>query len=324
MYYNRTIPADLESLLSHNGEMRWLYNYVKNNDELDFLTGKNNSNEWISIYYGLTRILTICRKSQNSIYVSADIKYRNLVPGLFGERIISVSFQADIECLLAEIKNCKKFNRYYRNEKEGYYQNELSRKYGMCGCPDDDFVIIDKEAVVGYLDMPEKLNLLGSIQNKYKLLQRGLSNSNPKRYGKDLTKKCIGNELDFLALHKNGNIILIEYKHGTNTSGIYLSPLQIGLYYEIFTNLPRKDFEDAISEMLLQKQRIGLINPNWYKPSFSGKIIPVLIISNYNYRSSAKVKFEEVLQYSRNQLGTDFLSNLETYNYRTVDGLTKW
>jgi hypothetical protein len=323
MYYNRTISNDLSSLLEENGQLRWLFDFVKNHKELDFLIGKNNSKEWVSVYRGLTRIVSI-KLIKTSISIDGADSYKGISKNLYGIKSVNDNFQNDIENLITKIEQNKQFDRYYKNKKEGFYQNELSKKFGMCGNPDADFVIIDKEAVIGYSNQSQKDNLLGKIQQKYKQLQREISVLNPERYGNDLGKKAIGNELDFLALDKEGNILLIEYKHGTNTSGIYLSPLQIGMYNDIFTNFPKKELEIAVFEMLEQKQKIGLINPNWKKPNFIKDIIPVLIISEYNYKSSAKTKFDEILQITRKQLGASFLNNLQTFNFTMQNVLSNW
>ena len=324
MYYNRTISNELSRLLEIGGELRWLFDFVKSNKELDFQIGKNNSKEWISIYRGLTRIVSVARNGHSSIIINADNKYKNILPNLYGSINLTANFQCDIENLILQIETITKFDRYFKNKKEGFYQNELSREFGICGSADDKFVIIDKEAVIGYSNQAEKIKLLGTIQQKYKHLQREISALNPLRYGKNLGGKAIGNELDFLALDKEGNILLIEYKHGTNTSGIYLSPLQIGMYYDIFSYFPKADLEMAIFEMFAQKQKIGLINPGWIKPNSIRDIIPVLIISEYNYKSSAKTKFDEILQYTSQQLGPKFLNNLQTYNFTIKNGLSNW
>jgi len=324
MYYNRTISNDFASLLEGQGSLRWLYDFVKNHKELDFLIGKNNSKEWISVYRGLTRLVSISPINHTSINLDADKKYKSIIPSLYGKKSILDLFQNELVILIAQIEQNRQFDKYYKNKKEGYYQNELSKIYGICGSPYTDFVIIDKEAVIGYSNQAEKDNLLGNIQQKYKQLQREISNLNPERYGKDLGKKAIGNELDFLALDKDGNILLIEYKHGTSTSGIYLSPLQIGMYNDIFTSFPKNELECAVFEMLEQKQKIGLINPNWNKPNSIKDIIPVLIISEFNYKSTAKTKFDEILQYTRKQLGASFLNNLQTFNFTMKNGLSNW
>ena len=330
MYYNRTISKDLSSLLEENGQLRWLFDFVKKREDLDFLIGKNNSKEWISVYRGLTRIISITLKNNSTIYIDGAETYKNIIPALYGIKRIDDNFQNDIENLISQIKKNDKFVRYYDKKKEGYYQNEISRIYGICGNPDDDFVIVDKEVVIGYSSQVVKDKVFGNIQQEYKKLQSQISTVNPLRYGKDLEKKSIGNELDFLALDKEGNILLIELKHGTNTSGIYLSPLQIGMYADIHNKF-KEELGDAVFEMLEQKQKIGLINPNWKKPNSIKNLIPVLVISDYNYaarvpnsRYDTKSKFDEILQLTRKQLGSNFLNNLRTLNYTTKNGLSNW
>jgi hypothetical protein len=324
MYYDRTLKNGFATLLEKGGALRWLFEFVRNHEELDFLIGRNSSSQWISVYRGLTRIITIKPRGAYSIFVDAANKYKCISTNLYGIKSIYDNFQTEIESLLIQIKIDCQFDRYFKNGKEGYFQNELSRRYGICGNENDDFVIIDKEAVIGYKGQEEKSNLLGNIREKYKQLQEEISKHYSKDYGKDLKKKPIGNELDFLALDKKGNILLIEYKHGTNTSGIYLSPLQIGLYYEIFTNYPREKLVKVVLQMLCQKQKIGLINPNWTNPDCIKDIIPVLIISKYNEDSCAKVKYENILNITRQKNGLGFLSNIQTFNYTSEIGLSKW
>lgn len=324
MYYNRTLSDSFSILLEPNGELRWLFHLVQEHRDLDFLIGKNDSKEWISIYRGLSRVLTILKtRKPDMIKLDAAEAYKSISNNLYGLRKISDNFDEELKSLVSAVNNDSKFDRYYNNKKEGYFQNELSRKYGICGKENDDFVIIDKEAVVGYKDMLEKDKYYGKIRQRYKELQKGLSQKNAKRFGKDLEKKAIGNELDFLALDKQGNLLLIEYKHGTNNSGIYLTPLQIGMYCELFCQLPRKELENSVSEMLAQKKKIGLINPKWKSPGIKD-IVPVLIISEYNYRSSAKIKYQEVLDYVRAKKGGAFLAKIKTYNYTTENGLQAW
>ena len=329
MYYNRKISDSFSKLIENGGELRWLFDYVKHREDLDFLIGKNNSTEWISVYRGLTRILRIKPESGfREIYIDAAHKYKGIASDLgvdiYGVKPVAFNFQENLEKLIKQTESDSKLNRYYTNKKEGYYQNVLSRKYGICGRSQDAFVIIDKEAVIGYANQKQKDSLLGQIQRKYKELQKDIS----QRYGYSIEKKAIGNELDFVALDKEGNILLIEYKHGTNTAGIYLSPLQIGMYYDLFNSLQREDLQCAVNEMIDQKQKIGLVNPYWQRPADVKDVIPVLIISDYNYKSSAKLQFDEILQFLRTQIRTQnrkvFLSDLQIYNFTLGSGLSQW
>jgi hypothetical protein len=322
MYYNRKICDSFAKLIEPDGELRWLYNFVLHHPELDLLIGKNKAKLWISVYRGLSRVLTILKTRDSDIVKIDGAKaFKEKSPNLYGKKELPFNFANDLKRLVVGVSKDPKFDRYYINKKEGFYQNELSRMFGICGKPNDDFVIIDKEAVVGYENQLEKDNLYGKIREKYKNLQKQISSLNAKRYGKNLEKKTIGNELDFLALDRQGNILLIEYKHGTNTSGIYLSPLQIGMYLELFSQLPLDEFKATIIDMIEQKKKIGLINSKWKTPEIK-KIIPVLIISDSNCRSTAKKKFHEVLDFVRSKKGNQFLHDIKTFNYSSENGMT--
>lgn len=326
MYYNRIISDPFSKLLEPNGDLRWLFSLVQQSTELDFLIGKNNSKEWISIYRGLSRVLTITKtRKPDIIKLDGANAYKRISNGLYGKKKVSDDFSKELLRVVRAVALDPKFDRYYKNMKEGYFQSELSRKFGICGKANDDFVIIDKEAVIGYKDIAEKEKYCGKIRESYKELQKGLSQENKKRFGKDLDKKAIGNELDFLALDKEGNLLLIEFKHGANTSGIYLSPLQVGMYYELFSLLPRVDLERSVYGMLEQKKKIGLINSKWKTPEIKD-IVPVLIISEYNYspRSTAKIKYKEVMDFVRDRKGISFLETIKTYNYTSHNGLKPW
>ena len=77
-----------------------------------------------------------------------------------------------------------------------------------------------------------------------------------------------------------------------------------------------KDFDSTILRIIEQKRRLGLINSGWPIPKKIQKLIPVLIISEFNYKSSAKEKYNETMALSRDELGNSFLNNIETYNYK--------
>ena len=329
MYYDRTLEK-LAYLIEKDGPLRWLFDYVKNNEDLDLLVGKNNQKEWISVYRGLSRILTIlpCREA-GKIKVDAAVAYKSLVAkkriDIYGKKEVSDLVIGTLNNLVEIVKNDPKFDRYYKNKKEGYYQNILSRRYGICGAPNDEFVIIDKEAVIGYASEKEKAIEYSFFRARHKNLLKVISAKDPQRYGSNLRKKPIGNEVDFLALDKNGNLLIIEYKHGTNTSGIYLSPIQIGLYYDLYNDFYIKKtelFRNSIFSMLKQKQGIGLINPAWQKPPEVKNLIPVLIISEFNKNRAAKDNFLGVMDIARKELGDQmFLKNLRIYDYISDTGL---
>lgn len=325
MYYNRELTDSFSNLIEEGGNLRWLFDFVKRQESLDFLIGKNKYKEWISVYRGLSRLITISNTNMSGVIkIDGAEAYKKIIPELYGKKSVLEIFERTLNDLLVKVESDSNFSRYYSNKKEGFYQNEFSRRFGIMGTDNAEFAIIDKETVIGYNKIENKQKLFMPLQKKYKDLQTEISTFDSKRFGKDLAKKSIGNEVDFIAVNKNGNILLIEYKHGTNTSGIYLSPLQIGLYYDIFTNYPKDLLYASITNQLKQKQKIGLINPNWKIPTELKDIIPVLVISEYSDKSSAKKKYAEILDFCKKKHGKDFLANIQTYSYTKAAGLTKW
>ena len=330
MYYNRTLTQPFSQLFEQGGAFRWLFDYVKDSEDLDFQIGKSKSREWVSVYRGTSRVLKIQPyKGFNVFNIDADRAYRLLATqgriDIYGRKEPDDFGDGELGDLLGLVRQEKKLDRYYNNRKEGYYQNLFSRTYGIGGEPDGEFVIIDKEAVIGYENEEEKTKEYRQFRNPYSDLLGTISGINPERYGGNRGKKAIGNELDFLALDKNGDLLLIEFKHGTSTSGIYLSPLQIGLYYDLFSDLHQRigGLEEAVFSMLEQKQRIGLVNPSWQKPSRIRGLIPVLIIAQFNERSVARAKFAEIMRIIRKETNNqDFLKGIRIHNYTSDAGLT--
>lgn len=151
MYYNRTISNSFSGLIEKGGKLRWLFDFVKNTKELDFLIGKNKETESISVYRGLSRIIqiTIRPNQPEIIKIDASPTYKEILPNLYGEKNINVNFQKELEAIINIVDHTKKFDSYYNCKKEGFYQNEFSRKYRICGKVNYDFIIIDKEAVIG-------------------------------------------------------------------------------------------------------------------------------------------------------------------------------
>ena len=67
-----------------------------------------------------------------------------------------------------------KKDSFHGNNKEAFYQNYLSRRYGVSGQAAPEFVIVDREAVVGHSDEMERQAVLGTIQQEYLELTRKL------------------------------------------------------------------------------------------------------------------------------------------------------
>lgn len=327
MYYDRTLSREFAQILMEGGKLRWLLNYVKVHPELDFGIVKSNGKERIIVYRGLTKIMQIEKMTtSNLVKVTAAEKYKKIAPELYGKKALSDITEEPIDKIIRSLKKEGPKETNYNNKKEGYYQNRLSKEFGVLATEDSDFILIEKEVVIGYKDNSEKEQILSPLKASYMKIQEAIyeadSKTNHKKFGKNIKEKSFGNEVDFLALNKNGDLLLMEMKHGSNTSGIYLSPLQIGMYYEILGKLP--GLKESALNSLMQKQKIGLVNPDWKVPTLTGKIIPALIVADLKPKSTAKEKFYEILEICRKVEGDEFLKDLVAYDYTPDEGLVLW
>lgn len=322
LIYDRTLTEDFSRLLEPGGDLRWLFEYVKIKEDLDFQIGKHKKRQWISIYRGLSRILKIT-KSGKDLKLEAAKAYKEIFPELYGIRSVNSNFQKQLDYVSDQVEKRRKFDRYYNNHKEGFYQNKFSRRFGICGKPDDSFVIIDKEAVIGYEDNNDKKAILEEFKLKYRKLYSELLKIHGRNFGQNLEEKTIGNELDFVALDRGGRILIVEYKHGSNTAGIYLSPIQIAAYFELFSRIHMEELSKSIYKMLEQKQRIGLINQNWSKPVIR-EMYPVIVISEYNEGSVAKENYEKIKKTCKTILGKEVFNLIKVFIHQDDDTLMEW
>ena len=199
MYYNRAMSSNLVEKIKE--EYQWLIDEVIQNPELDFQTGSNDNDSWFSVYRGTGRILTI--KENGKPY--ADSKYMGICPDFYNN-----PNAASLSVLMEKIREKRELGRYYigadGKKKEGYYQNLISRRYSL-GCePSDDFIIIDKEFVLGYSEDKVKKEIMQPIKKKYDDIIQSLSDEYD--YCKNI--KQPGTECDFVGLTHQGDIILLD------------------------------------------------------------------------------------------------------------------
>ena len=144
VYYDRTMsPRVITNVQSKFG---WVIDYVKAHPELDFQTGRNNKTSWFSVYRGTSRVLTITPSGK----AEAAQSYMVLCPEFY----LSPSPEL-FDVLLETVKNDSAFDRYYAKsdlsqKREGYFQTLIGKRYTLDGKDNDDFMIIDKEMVIGF------------------------------------------------------------------------------------------------------------------------------------------------------------------------------
>lgn len=291
VFYDRKMGDGLVKILSNDGYYKWLIPYVKNHPELDFQTGHDakSGRSWFSIYKGTGRIFTISSSRGGKISSpKADKKYMSLSDAIFNRgKIDEFTFNE----YLKRIEYEPKLDRYYISkfgEKEGYYQTLISRRYTINTQYDDDFIIADKEMVIGFKDEIEKKQWNDPIEND-------ISNNIVelrKQYVKPLPKiiQSKYGEFDFLGVKWNGDLLIMELKQD-DASKTALSPIQVGYYYKQLKKLIEQDkkFFDKLIEMVKQKVDLGLIripNGKSLPKHFSGNIDTCVIIGNERGLSS--------------------------------------
>ncbi len=278
VYYNRVLTEQMVDVI-RDPEFSWIIDYVKDHNELDFQTGSNKKNTWFSVYRGTGRVLSILPDRK----LSAADAYKNLLPEFYSEGNLTAE---NFDKLLNRIADCEKLGRYYINakgvKKEGYYQGLIGRRYTIdnLGKDDDEFIIIDKEFVIGFAKEEDKHDWNMAIENEIsdiintaraELSDESLPKVISSRYG----------EFDFLGLNWQGDIIIMELKQDDPVK-TYLSPLQIAYYNKQLNKLKdemKEELYQNIKMMIEQKRDLGILNiPRDIPEKFSGRILNYLIV----------------------------------------------
>lgn len=309
-YYNRTMSEGLLKYIQDNHD--WLIDYVKNEPSLDFQTGHDpqSGRSWFSIYRGTSRILSFACGKKGCVSIKVDDAYRKIAPLDLFEDLQEPLFNEYVR----KIEQDSKFFRYYAdasdsNRKEGYYQNLIGRRYTFNGKQEDDFIIIDKEFVLGFNDEESKKiwnqNIKETLSDKIIKFREIASD---KSMILPQVIKYEYAEFDFLALNKRGDILILELKQD-DPAKTALSPVQVYFYYLQFKKLlenNKTQLYSAIKTMVEQKMKYALIHQFEMPNNLSGEIIPCVIVGEENGLSQV---FCERYSMAKNH----FLPNMKAY-----------
>lgn len=269
--YKRVLASEFESMLVKDGELRFLITDVPglSPDDpyaLDIHLREGNK---IMYYSGTTCVLTLQfrqkpKKAPITIKASAAAAYGkyekcgrefNDLMKEWSLHEIPEFKKAWHAYLKAVIQAAK--DRYYRNRQEGFWQNRLCVEFGRNWTPSSDWLVIDRECVIGFDNSGDKSKHYEKAFNPAMAIKGELQTSDSKKWGNP-DKKGFGDEVDMLALDKSGNLVVIELKHGGNAKGIYWGPLQAGVYHSAFKDAPSEVFQ-GIRDLIAQKIKLGLL-----------------------------------------------------------------
>ncbi|MFO0905726.1 MAG: hypothetical protein U0939_22150 [Pirellulales bacterium] len=251
-------------------------------------------------YHGTTVLLTVAYDGKaEEVALSAASAYGN-VPGYqdLMRRWPVNEHEKLLELVPEYLRSAVAFSgpQFYRNGQEGYWQNRLALAFGPDWKRGMDWLIIDREAVIGFNNDAERSAIQDPIQQKYLAVRASLQQEDPSLWGKP-DNKGLGAESDFLALGPDGELFVIELKHGSNASGIYWGRLQVAVYGDIFRSA-LDEIANDIRELTAQKVELGLL-PNEALPRIPSTgfrtVIPVLIVAEPNDASSCWERLRDVL-----------------------------
>jgi len=190
-------------------------------------------------------------------------------------------------------------DRFYKNGHEGFWQNQLCVRFGCKGRPDDEWIVIDRECVIGFGGEKEKVAFYGPILSRHRAACEQLRRAAAgERWRATNLKKGYGDELDMLAVDGAGNLLAIELKWGSNTSGIYWGPVQVGVYRDALQS-QLKTLGPCIVDLVEQKVTLGMLPPwarNRLPASGFEKVIPVLAVARPNPKSDCWLRLAQVMQ----------------------------
>lgn len=183
------------------------------------------------------------------------------------------------------------------------------------GRVDDQFVVVDKESVIGYDCDISRKQVMAAINEKYRKIATKVKSEVtgfklPHDFGGE--GRSFGNECDFIALTNDGELILMELKDKDDTQKIYLSPFQIGTYCDIFSKHDESsngDFRQAILNMAKQKQELGLLNPAWPIPDKITHISAALVVGG-GFTKASEDRYRVISNYIPYYINT-YISNTE-------------
>lgn len=277
VYYNRVLSDEMVNTMK-DSKYSWIIDYVRKHPELDFQTGSNKKGTWFSVYRGTGRVLSLSPTGK----MSAANAYMVLCPEFY-----NAPDEDKFNKLLDAIPQNENLGRYYENnkgvKKEGYYQGMIGRRYTFENKVSDDFIIIDKELVIGFESKEKKEEWNKPIENKVSELIRDIRDS----FGSTKLPSDISNrygEFDFLGLTWDGDLVIMELKQKDPTK-TYLSPLQIAYYNlqltQLIQDIGLDNLYNNIKGMIEQKSSLGILNISRPLPEkLSGNILNYLIVGD--------------------------------------------
>ena len=221
-----------------------------------------------ALYYGTTKLLNAEWSARGGEALTFSAKGKHLTSDTDGflktyeiERVSSVEVAAQ-KYLSSAMAGAQ--SRYFTPSLEGYWQNLIAWNFGPQWNPEKEFLVVDRESVLGFDSRDEKGAWFEQIRRVHMEIAEEIRQANPKRFSKPVV---FGDELDLLAIDRHGRLVCIELKRGGSPSGIYWAPLQALSYRDSFRKAASV-LHAGVTKLVQQKIELGML------PEEAARVVP--------------------------------------------------
>lgn len=307
--YDRSLASALVDHLKIGGALEFLLHAAPAPADkpyaLDIQLREKNK---IMYYMGTTRLLVITlspRKGTLPTFTAQADKFYRDAPACihaYGQiaelgRTSPADAKAAFQKYLSSAMTIAPFS-HYANQAEGYWQNRLCHRFGFACKAEDQWLVVDRECVIGFENGKDKEAFFVPILEQHRAICERISNAGKEQWRQTIIGKGLGDELDMLAIDPNGTLLAIELKYRTNANGIYWGPVQVGVYAKAFS-LQLAVLGPAVVSLVKQKVALGLLPKhalNRLPPGGFKTVLPVLAIAKANPKSGCWSKLIEVME----------------------------
>jgi len=314
--YDRAPTVELQNLFGSEGVLHALTEELKPRDGYDSLPVFDvqfREKNKVAVYCGLTKIVNIAFKGKNApLTVRAHGTYEGqaCAANLMKEWDINGTADDFKQALTRYLRDVVVADKQWK--KEGAVQVRFENWFSKKWHAEKPFVIIDREAVLGYKAKEEKKTAIKKIKPLIEQISSYIRNTNE-------WAKITGNypnELDLIGLSSDGkNLVLAEVKDHSNNK-LYYSPLQILYYVLEWENALSSQYGgkiiDDMNLLIEAKKRLGLLPPAVPTIATRPNIQPLLVIDRIDWSAEVQERFREIINLVNSRAGGR-LKNLQIW-----------
>jgi hypothetical protein len=301
--FDRRVPDELMRVLLPGGPFSWVTELARqpisaNSDPLDLglrASPKASDAGHATLYLGTTQVL--------GVHVRADGRFSlssHQHGGLFKEVQVAVRFDdgwrewQSLDRLAAAMKAIRAHVDAAiavapaGRQLEGRYQAALAKT------TDAGFTLFDREVVLAFASETEKLGRKQELRLPLVQAQDALAAAN--LWAARLSPP--GDKVDALGVDRDGRLLAIEVKPGTQTTGLALTPIQVAMYMRLVRAWIEADevfAREVLEGMAQQRAALGLGSTEALRLRDPIEIVPVFAVGTpISSPRDARTRFELV------------------------------